>query len=179
MITEEKRSLRKLVKILKNDLSEADRQLKSANIFKELANTEEFRNSDTVLLYWSMDDEVFTLGFIERWWKEKVILLPVVKGDTLDIKIYLGKNSMTPGERYGILEPTGTTFTNYEAIDLFVVPGVAFSKNNFRMGRGKGYYDKLLTKHRASKIGVCYDFQIFETVPIESHDVAMDKVISG
>ncbi len=126
-----------------------------------------------------MSDEVATHSFIEQWWQVKNILLPAIDGDNLKIKQFTGMQSMKKGDNFGILEPTGDEFTKLNTIDLIIVPGVAFDKNNNRMGRGRGYYDKLLKSTKAHKIGVCFDFQFFNNVPIEKHDLPMDIVIKA
>ncbi|MDA3778950.1 MAG: 5-formyltetrahydrofolate cyclo-ligase, partial [Bacteroidales bacterium] len=77
-----------------------------------------------------------------------------------------------------ILEPIGETFTDYNSIDIIVVPGVAFDDNMNRLGRGKAYYDKLLHNCKAKKIGICFNFQIINKVPVDKHDITMDLVIS-
>lgn len=65
-----------------------------------------------------------------------------------------------------------------EKIDVILVPGLAFSRNGERMGRGGGFYDRLLAKEslRAHKIGICFDMQVFRDLPLESHDVIMDQI---
>ena len=55
---------------------------------------------------------------------------------------------------------------------------MAFDKSCNRLGRGKGYYDSLLKNTNAIKIGICYDFQLFESIPTEPHDIKMDIVIT-
>ena len=68
----------------------------------------------------------------------------------------------------------------WEKIDLILVPGMAFDAMGNRLGRGKGYYDKVLRHTPAYKIGVCFDFQFLKAVPTEAHDVRMDNVyVSG
>ena len=80
---------------------------------------------------------------------------------------------------YGIEEPTGEAFTDYAAIDFIVVPGVAFDAKGNRLGRGKGYYDRLLPRiPTAYKAGICFPFQLVEEVPAESFDVRMDIIIT-
>ena len=81
--------------------------------------------------------------------------------------------------RFGIMEPVGQLFEDYDQIDLVVVPGMAFSKVGHRLGRGKGYYDRLLPKlTRAKKIGICFPYQVVKYVPIFPEDVRMDRIIS-
>ena len=66
-----------------------------------------------------------------------------------------------------------------DAIDVVIIPGVAFTRDGKRLGRGKGYYDRFLPKlSTAYRIGVCYDFQLSDTLPTESYDQKMDLVIS-
>jgi 5-formyltetrahydrofolate cyclo-ligase len=64
-------------------------------------------------------------------------------------------------------------------VELIVVPGVAFDPTGNRMGRGRGFYDRLLkSTPNAMKVGVAYDFQLLDKIPVEPHDVPMDSVIT-
>lgn len=145
---------------------------------QQVAALPQFVSARTVLLYWSMDDEVQTREFVVQWYRQKNILLPCVDGDILRLRPFSGTDHMVAGESFGIGEPTGEEFTDYENIDLIVVPGVAFDTHGNRMGRGRGFYDRLLklTPH-AYKVGVAFDFQMRDTIPTEPHDIAMDRVI--
>lgn len=136
-----------------------------------------FLNAHTVLMYYSLEDEVYTHDFVEKWHGCKNILLPVVVGDDLVLKLYEGKNSMIEGA-YKILEPSGPEFVDFDSIDLIVVPGVAFDLSCHRLGRGKGYYDRLLPKLAGIKIGVCFPFQLLDDVPVDPFDVKMDAVLA-
>lgn len=137
-----------------------------------------FRQAQTVLLYHSLKDEVQTHAFIEKWSKRKRIILPVVAGDVLELRVYTGPDDLRRGS-YGIEEPVGQAFTDYAAIDLAVIPGVAFDREGHRLGRGKGYYDKLLPLlPSALKVGLCFPFQLLEEVPAEPFDICMDLVIT-
>ena len=80
---------------------------------------------------------------------------------------------------FGILEPTGKLFTDYEKIDVVVVPGMAFDKEGHRLGRGKGYYDRFLAKIRNTyKIGLCFPWQLVDNVPTDEHDILMDEIMT-
>ena len=63
--------------------------------------------------------------------------------------------------------------------DLIVVPAVGFDPQGSRLGHGKGFYDRLLPGTQALKVGICFDFQLFEHIPAEEHDVPMDRIIAG
>ena len=123
-----------------------------------------------------MDDEVQTHDFVEKWHRQKTVLLPVVKGDELELRIYTGRQNLKTGEAYHIEEPTGEAFTAYEKIDLAIIPGVSFDARGNRLGRGKGYYDKLLPLLHSYNIGICYNFQVNEKLPVEPFDRRMDEV---
>lgn len=137
-----------------------------------------FKEAHTILLYHSMKDEVHTHSFIEKWSKHKTIILPVVVGDMLELRHFTGPEDLKPGS-YGIAEPTGKLFTDYTAVDIAVIPGVAFDLSGHRLGHGKGYYDKLLPKlSTAVKAGICFPFQLVEEVPTEPFDIPMDIIIT-
>jgi len=122
---------------------------------------------------------VQTRDFVLKWFLNRTVLLPVVREDELELRLFTGEDKMVQGSSFGIYEPTGDVFEQIDSIDLIIVPGIAFDKNLNRLGRGKAYYDKLLCSTKAMKVGVCFDFQIVDNIPTESHDVKMDDVIFG
>ena len=76
------------------------------------------------------------------------------------------------------MEPSGELFTHYDSIDVAIIPGMAFDAGGNRLGRGKGYYDRLLARiPDVYKIGICFDFQKVESVPADINDIKMDEVI--
>lgn len=178
-IAQQKRELRAKVKSIKKQISVEEKQKKSKQILTKIEREKNFIDSNTVMIYWSMDDEVFTHDFVKKWAAKKQIILPSVRGDNLILKTFNEVESMIDGEKYGIPEPKGDEYSEKEKIELIIVPGVAFDKQNNRMGRGKAYYDKLLKTTKAYKIGICFDFQLFDNVPTDEFDIKMDKVISG
>ena len=179
-----KQALRQEIKKLKAQFFEANSlEQQRALAEKVLAQVEaapEFMQAKVVLAYYSLPDELFTHAAVARWAESKTILLPKVEGDDLTLHQYCGAESMQKGA-FGIMEPAAPQFCDYQSIDLVIVPGVAFDKKCNRLGRGRGYYDKLfgnLLPANVAKIGVCYPFQIVADVPAEDCDVAMDKVLS-
>ncbi|MEG1738533.1 MAG: 5-formyltetrahydrofolate cyclo-ligase [Odoribacter sp.] len=173
----EKKELRRQMRELKKTYSLEQKIQKSLSVWKIVEQDEHFKAARIVLIYWSMEDEVFTPDFVGRWAKEKTILLPCVKGDQLELRYFEGKEKLCPGEGYAIPEPVGKLFTDLNKIDLILVPGVAFDQQGNRLGRGKGFYDKILKLTNAYKIGVCFDFQYLDNIPTEAHDIRMDQVI--
>lgn len=145
-------------------------------VFNKVHSLDEWNTSKNILFYNSLPDELQTTRQLEDNNHDKNIFLPRVNGSTLDILRYDADN-MHIGA-FNINEPSGHNTTDIEAIDLVIVPGVAFDKNGNRLGRGKGYYDSLLSNCRAIKIGVCYDFQLLDNIPAENHDVKMDIIIT-
>ncbi|MDY3788325.1 5-formyltetrahydrofolate cyclo-ligase [Bacteroides fluxus] len=176
---ERKKELRRQVALLKTrHRSSTWHHSRSAEILATLEAHPAFRAANTVLLYYSLNDEVDTHDFVKKWSKSKQILLPVVVGDDLELRKYTGPEDLATGS-YGIEEPTGELFTDYADIDFIVVPGVAFDLKGNRLGRGKGYYDRLLPRiPSAYKAGICFPFQIVEEVPAEPFDIRMDEVIT-
>jgi 5-formyltetrahydrofolate cyclo-ligase len=160
-------------------LSEAEKRRRSASVWQQLESRDIFQKASVILMYWSMPDEVFTHEFILRWHTRKTILLPVIDGDCLTIGTFNGMQSLRKNARWNVYEPTEAAYPNLQAIELAVVPAVAFDKNCHRLGRGKGYYDRLLPSLTAYKAGVCFDFQLLESIPFEPHDVQVDEVIAS
>ena len=173
-----KDELRKWIRAEKKKITLAEKQQRSESIWQQVEENEQFKVAEVVLLYWSMADEVYTHDFVKQWADKKTLLLPVVDGDDLRIKPYRGMDNMVISEQFGIGEPTGDDYDDLTKIKVIIVPGVAFDKNRNRMGRGRGYYDKLLSTNKAYKIGVGFDFQIVDKVPTEEFDIPMDCVVS-
>lgn len=178
-IMDEKKALRIEIRQLKRACPLEERRRKSLSVWEAVERDEVFQQAGTVLAYWSMDDEVYTHDFVNKWAGSKTLLLPCVKGDELELRYFDGEERLQPGEGYAIPEPVGALFTDWGKIDLILVPGVAFDKSGNRLGRGKGYYDKVLKQTGAYKLGVCFDFQLVERVPVEPHDVKMDRVVAS
>jgi len=176
-IKEEKKKYRKQVKEAKQKYSLIEKKELSELIWEKAEKENWFINSKTILAYWSMEDEVHTHDFILKWYKEKTFLLPCVEGDILKLRLFEGIESMKEGEAFSILEPVGKEFVDYESIDLMIIPGIAFDKENNRLGRGKGFYDRLLSVSNSIKVGVCFEFQFFEKIPAEEFDVKMNYIV--
>lgn len=170
-----KKEIRSFVKRQKTFYSKAQFEKWSDCIQAFLLDDDAVIKSKTILLYYSLPDEVATHKLIDELADEKLVLLPVVCGEDLKLRVY--NHDMFEGS-FHIMEPNGEEYTDYDNIDLVIVPGVAFDKKRNRLGRGKGYYDRLLPQIKAKKIGVCFGFQIVDDIPCEKHDIAMNAVVT-
>src|SRR5574344_1306444 len=121
----DKTELRHKMAALKRQHTQQELAAMSEELMERVEEHPRFCNARTLLLYSALPDEVQTLPLIERWWKQKNILLPVVSGDDLELRLYRGPEFMTEGA-FHIAEPTGHNFTDYSRIDLAIIPGVAF-----------------------------------------------------
>ncbi len=178
MIHEQKNTVRKEIKQLKKQYTLEEKKAKSKIIFEQIELLSEFQQADIIMAYWSMNDEVYTHDFVLKWYQTKTIILPSVKDDELELRVFKGLDDMIEGTAFGIKEPRALYKNSLDKIDMIIVPGVAFDKQNNRLGRGKAYYDKLLSKTSALKVGVCFDFQMLGKVPADQYDVKMDRVIT-
>jgi 5-formyltetrahydrofolate cyclo-ligase len=88
------------------------------------------------------------------------------------------RTDCTPG-KFGALEPNaGCPAIPLNHLDLVLVPGIAFDLAGRRLGRGKGFYDRLLAEVRGHKCGVAFDVQIVAQIPEEPHDVRVDSIVT-
>lgn len=172
----EKSEIRRKIKALRTMLSEEDKNSAAEEVFEQLEKTAAFLLADKILMYHSLPDELQTIAFLKKWSSHKKFFLPRVNGVNLDILPY-DQTRLELGS-FQIEEPTGDDLTDPSEIELIIVPAVAFDRNGNRLGRGKGFYDRLLQTTSATKIGVGYDFQLIEEIPAEPHDIPMDMVIT-
>jgi 5-formyltetrahydrofolate cyclo-ligase len=181
-----KQDLRKHVISLLRKQKEEDRLKKSLSILKKLFVLPEFKRAKTVLFYASFDGEVDTLEMMKQSLTlGKKIALPNIYTKTREIlPTYVDdlQEDLVLGP-YGIKQSRHGSLNavDIDEIDLSIVPGVAFDRNNYRLGRGAGYYDRFLSrlsKHIPS-IGLAFDFQMVPCLPRQEHDVPMTKVVSN
>ena len=179
-----KNKLRKSIKALKAEFPEAELSAMSCNIIGKLLADEDVRKAQTIAAYYSMPDEVCTHQLLDALISMgKTVLLPAIVGDDIELRQYT-PNSLHPGA-YGIPEPVIQPFSlptgegqGGASTDVILVPGIAFDKEGNRLGRGKGYYDRLLqAMPNTIKIGICFPFQLLPAIPTTPHDIKMTKVI--
>lgn len=171
-----KSEVRERIKRLKLMLDEAEKVSAAQSVFDRLEANAAFQLAEKILLYHSLPDELDTRSFLRKWKDRKRFFLPRVNGVNLELLPY-DESRLEIGS-FHIEEPKGDELHPVEEMELIIVPGVAFDKKGRRLGRGKGFYDRLLADSKASKIGIAYEFQLMDELPAEEHDIPMDFVIT-
>lgn len=175
-----KSELRKAMLRQNRSLSPELRARASEALIRHVEHLPVFAAAHTVALFCSLLDEPDTREALNRWSKTKRLVVPRVEGNEMQFYEFAPATLCTGA--FGICEPgPGAVRCRPDEIDLILVPGVAFTANGLRMGRGRGYYDKYLSQTgiKAAKVGVCYAHQLVDNLPVEPHDVAMDCVVWG
>jgi 5-formyltetrahydrofolate cyclo-ligase len=154
------------------DALEIARRSKRAQEF--LINSKEFKSAKVIGAYYAFGSEVKTDLIIEQASVlGKKVALPSVEGESLAFYELSSGKYLVKG-RFGIMEPL--PYGPVDKIDLLVIPGVAFDKRGYRLGYGKGYYDKFLTGKKVLSIGFAYSFQLLERLPSGEHDKKLDAI---
>ncbi len=182
---ETKESLRQKALTLLRNQKEDDRLEKSRVIQQKLFTTREFKSAAIILFYASFDGEVDTFEMIRQAQKlGKRIGLPRIIKYSKAIIPTLVENLNTDLEQgpFSILQPKKNKAAeiNCRDIDLAIVPGILFDRQNRRLGRGGGYYDRFLSRlpSRIPTIGLAFDFQIVDDLPLtQKHDISVSDVI--
>lgn len=172
----EKSDIRRKIKNMRTMLSHDEKSSAALEVFERLEKSAAFLMADKILMYHSLPDELPTIEFLNKWGSRKRFFLPRVNGVNLEILPY-DQSRLELGS-FQIEEPQGDELTDPSELELVIVPAVAFDRRGNRLGRGKGFYDRFLQSTKATKIGVGYDFQLFEELPAEEHDVPMDIIIT-
>lgn len=173
-----KRSIRDEMLIRRRHLAVDTCLARSLSAQQRLLQTPEFVAATVVGLYSPVRNEVFTEEiFTAARLAGKTVAYPRVRDDLLDFVEVAQRQELVPGA-YGILEPGGAKIVPLSALELIVVPGVAFDFHGHRLGYGKGYYDRFLQDERRYLVGLCFDFQLVMKLPAEVHDVRMDMLVT-
>lgn len=180
MIKMEKSEIRRIMKQKRRALTEDEILEKSKAISESLFKTKEFTEAKTVMIYMSSFGEVSTATIMQRLFESgRRVVVPIsnTADETITLSYIESRDELISGA-YGIPEPKTVKPVHEEDISLVLVPGTAFDMQMNRMGFGKGYYDKLLERLSAIKVGLCYDFQLLSEIPHSAHDIPMDIIIT-
>ena len=139
-----------------------------------LIQSPRFQSAQSIGVYHSFGSEVKTDAIISEAKKlGKRISLPRVESDKIVFYAFSENNQLVKN-RFGILEPLPIDKVGHH--DLLIVPGIAFDKDGYRVGYGKGYYDRHLAQTDAFSVGLAYSFQIVDRMPRQMHDKKVSAV---
>lgn len=177
-----KPELRKAIRVRLQALAPEAKTEKSASICLAVSRSPEWQDARTVGFFSPMDSE----PNVDLLWAvlgERTVCYPRIQGDDLVFIRVENREALLESVQWNLLEPPHRDehVVTIGEIDLFLVPGVAFTCDGHRMGRGKGYYDRLQANpaFRSPAFGVCFDEQIVPHLPLEDHDRPVSRVFSA
>lgn len=178
-----KLSKRKLMISIMKDMNHSEHAGKSAAILERLFACEEYASAKTIGVTLSRFPEVDTYPLIESAWNSgKRVAVPKCNPGTreMDFRIITSFDDLET-VYMDLKEPVvgKTVSVDKGQIDLQIVPGVVFSDEGFRIGFGGGYYDRYLAHYRGDKVSLAFEEQTSHEVPIEEHDVPVNKIITN
>ncbi len=179
-------TLRRLARASRRRLSDAERKRASGRIAREFLNSHLFYASHVIGCYLPTYDEVDTRAVFNRAWRtSKRIAVPVVQSDESMAFVSVHRESRLVRNRFGIWEPTEGERIAPRAMDVCVVPGVAFDARGNRVGMGGGYYDRTFaflnrTRNwaRPKLVGFAFACQCVDQIDTRPWDVALHRVIT-
>ena len=177
---DKKLEIRREVRQRVKALDETYKRSAAHRIFERIEALDHFATAKCIALYAAMSDEVPTTDILNRWHQTgRRIVVPRVEGEIMRFYDYAPER-MRSGS-YGIPEPTGNEECAPKDIDLIIVPARAFTRSGIRLGRGGGFYDKYMShsEFRATTFGIAFASQIFDTLPTDPHDIAVDRLFSA
>ena len=175
-IKEEKFALRREIRGQVGRIPIEERESRSRHICNQLLALPEIKDSPFLLAFASMRTEP---NLDALWTGSLNLVFPLVVGDELELWHVPEEDCLTIGS-FGIREPVPERceMVSIAEIDTILVPGVAFCPSNgLRLGRGGGFYDRLLAQARAQTIGICFTEQLRDHIPSEPHDCTVDGII--
>lgn len=173
----EKRKMRAQIRELRKNLSSDEKNEKSKKICSSLLTDLGKRVPGSLFSYVALKEEPdLSLAMIEAsrmGWK---VYIPSLKGgSTMEAALYQGEMEYTS---LGFHQPKNLKIADPKELSLFWIPGVAFDMNGFRLGMGKGFYDRFLLHTSGIFMGICWEFQKIQKVPTEPHDQQMNFLVT-
>ena len=146
-------------------------------IYQKVINNKDILSSKTLLIYISIKSEVDTIKIINYFLNTKNIAVPKIIDNDMFFCYVTNLNELTSG-KYNIPEPTNENIVTDFDNAICIVPGICYDKENYRIGYGKGYYDRFLSKNKIKTIGLCYKECMIEKIDNDKYDYKIDEVIT-
>jgi len=175
-----KKQLRQELKLKRKEI--ADKADKDKAVCKNLLNSNDYKQADTILFYAALDDEINIDDCITEAIDEgKKVALPVCTDDAGHMDFYyINSLEDIKNGSFGVREPdilNSVKVTDFENA-VCIVPAIAYDTLGYRLGYGKGYYDRFLENYVSISIGLCYNELVVEKLPADKFDVPVDKIIT-
>ena len=174
MIAEQKQSLRAEARRFLAGLNEERRRAEGRKILAQLERWTPWIEAQTVCAFSALPSEP---DLLTPWPSDKKIILPRVAASSLSLHLVENPAELVEGS-FGIREPCMNAPLAEEKADIIFIPGLAFDRSGVRLGRGGGYYDRLLTGVHGVRLGVGFEESVLERIPAEAHDVTMEFLIT-
>ena len=181
---ETKEQIRKRIIQIRNQMTSEEVAHKSSLIAQKVLKTPEYEEADNILLYADYRHEVMTREiFDDAVLRKKKVFFPKSNDDgTMNFYQVVSVKQLESGYK-GIKEPVVDERYLYRFLrnedTLIIVPGVGFDTKGYRVGYGKGFYDRFLQdKRQVTAIGLCFSNQVIEEIPHDVYDIRMDKIIT-
>ena len=175
-----KNHIRNRYKEIRRAIGAAEAEEKSCLAAQVFLDSDLYKNSKIIMLYMPLKNETDTKGIIKKAFEDgKSLVFPVTERESGEITPYFAeKDTCFKKGNFSVFEPYDTQKADPEAIDVVLVPGIAFDKSGNRIGYGKGCYDKFLKNTKSVRVGYCYEAQLCEKIPADSLDEKMDCIIT-
>jgi 5-formyltetrahydrofolate cyclo-ligase len=162
-------------------MTPAERETGSKALCASVLQHPHWRSAHNVLVFAPLKDEPDVTELLAEGWREsKIMAVPRFDlGNGIYGAAQLSTRAQLVPGRFGVREPeAGCPSVPLNQLDLILVPGVGFDFAGRRLGRGKGFYDRLLAQVRGHKCGVAFEQQLVAELPEEPHDVRVDSILT-
>ena len=180
-IREYKISLREKYKVIRLGYSPEQKEKLDSDIISRFMRTYQYKNTDTILCYVSTHMEVDTHFLIKKALEEgKKVAVPKCRPESVSMDFYY-INSFEDLEKgtFGVLEPIENKCKIFAGdSSICIVPGLAFDYAGYRLGYGKGYYDRFLNNYSQTTIGICYNDCVRQRLSHGKFDIPVDLLIT-
>jgi len=179
-VTNSKAELRQKIRAALAKISLAVRMVESLDLCARLEP--QLQSAHTILFFAPLPDELDVWLLLEKLLPaKKICALPAFDPATQSYSARRVQNLETDiaAGKFGVSEPLpGCEEIPLNRFDLVLVPGLAFDLSGNRLGRGRGFYDRILAAASGVKCGVAYDFQLLEKIPTEPHDARVNFIFT-
>ncbi len=171
---DDKATIRRRMRLVRDMVD--DRLMRSVMLWSQVAELDAYRNAATVMAFKGFKNEPDTDSLFARVAADgKRLLLPRIEDGAI---VVCDADGPMVASRIGVEEPQGPAVP-FDLVEFVIVPGLAFTPDGYRLGYGGGFYDRFLAAVSAPNAGVCFAEQVVDTLPVEAHDIRVQRVISA